>query len=109
MRRKPDIKYTKREEDLASLQQIQLALLDNAVKVLKCDGKLVYSTCTVDRQENEGTVKAFLTQHPEMQSVTLENLPKQLEAKQQDGMLQVFPQDIGSDGFFVAAFVKKGE
>ena len=108
MRRKPDIKYTKREEDLESLQTIQLAILDNAVQLLKQGGRLVYSTCTVDRRENEGTVKAFLAAHPEMESERLENLPAQLEAKQQDGMLQVFPQDIGSDGFFVAAFVKKG-
>ena len=109
MRRKPDIKYTKREEDLTSLQAIQLDILDNAVKLLKVGGKLVYSTCTVDREENEGTVKAFLAKHPEMESVRLEHLPQQLDANQQDGMLQVFPQDIGSDGFFVAAFVKKGE
>ena len=108
MRRKPDIKYTKREEDLESLQTIQLAILDNAVQLLKTDGRLVYSTCTVDRRENEGTVQAFLQAHPEMQPIALENLPTQLDAKQQDGMLQVFPQDIGSDGFFVAAFVKKG-
>lgn len=107
MRRKPDIKYTKREEDLESLQTIQLSILNNAVQLLKQDGRLVYSTCTVDRSENEGTVQAFLKEHPEMNLVPIENLPTQLEAKQQDGMLQVFPQDIGSDGFFVAAFVKK--
>ena len=107
MRRKPDIKYTKREEDLQSLQAIQLNILKNAVQLLKVGGKLVYSTCTVDKEENEGTVKAFLANHPEMEAVTLENLPEQLMTKQQDGMLQVFPQDIGSDGFFVAAFIKK--
>ena len=109
MRRKPDIKYTKREEDLQSLQTIQLNILKNAVQLLKVGGKLVYSTCTVDKEENEGTVKAFLANHPKMEAVTLENLPEQLMTKQQDGMLQVFPQDIGSDGFFVAAFIKKGE
>lgn len=107
MRRKPDIKYTKREEDLMSLQTIQLAILNNAVQLLKPGGRLVYSTCTVDKSENEGTVKAFLAEHPIMEAVALENLPKQLKDQQQDGMLQVFPQDIGSDGFFVAAFVKK--
>lgn len=107
MRRKPDIKYTKREEDLASLQTIQLAILNNAVQLLKPGGRLVYSTCTVDKSENEGTVKAFLAEHPNMEAVALENLPKHLDNQQQDGMLQVFPQDIGSDGFFVAAFVKK--
>ena len=109
MRRKPDIKYTKREEDLESLQTIQLAILDNAAQVLKAGGRLVYSTCTVDKQENEGTVEAFLSQHPEMESESLTNLPEKLLAKQNNGMLQVFPQDFGSDGFFVAAFRKKGE
>ena len=109
MRRKPDIKYTKREEDLESLQTIQLAILDNAAQVLKAGGRLVYSTCTVDKQENEGTVKLFLDQHPEMESESLTNLPEKLLAKQNNGMLQVFPQDFGSDGFFVAAFRKKGE
>lgn len=109
MRRKPDIKYTKREEDLENLQKIQLALLEAATKVLKTDGKLVYSTCTVDLQENEGTVHAFLTAHPEMEAIQLESLPTKLAEKQANGMLQVFPQDFGSDGFFVAAFRKKGE
>ena len=109
MRRKPDIKYTKREEDLESLQTIQLAILDNAAQVLKAGGRLVYSTCTVDKRENEGTVKLFLDQHPEMESESLTNLPEKLLAKQNNGMLQVFPQDFGSDGFFVAAFRKKGE
>ncbi len=109
MRRKPDIKYTKREEDLESLQTIQLAILDNAVQVLKPGGRLVYSTCTVDKRENEGTVEAFVATHPEMEREELGNLPEKLLAKQNNGMLQVFPHDFGSDGFFVAAFRKKGE
>lgn len=106
MRRKPDIKYTKREEDLSRLHEIQLQLLDNAVKVLKKGGRLVYSTCTINKEENEETVQAFLASHPEMEAVPLENLPKELLEKSQGGMLQVFPQDFGSDGFFVAAFRK---
>ncbi|WP_413365417.1 16S rRNA (cytosine(967)-C(5))-methyltransferase RsmB [Lysinibacillus sp. 3P01SB] len=109
MRRKPDIKYTKREEDLESLQAIQLAILANAVQVLKPGGRLVYSTCTVDKRENEGTVEAFISTHPEMEREEITNLPEKLLAKQNNGMLQVFPQDFGSDGFFVAAFRKKGE
>ncbi len=44
-----------------------------------------------------------------MESESLTNLPEKLLAKQNNGMLQVFPQDFGSDGFFVAAFRKKGE
>ena len=44
-----------------------------------------------------------------MEAEQLENLPTKLSEKQSNGMLQVFPQDFGSDGFFVAAFRKKGE
>lgn len=107
MRRKPDIKYTKREEDLESLQAIQLSLLKAATRLLKPGGLLIYSTCTVDKTENEGTVAQFLQDVKKMQSTPLQNLPAALNAKQQDGMLQVFPQDFGSDGFFVAAFRKQ--
>ena len=107
MRRKPDIKYTKREEDLESLQAIQLSLLKAATRLLKPGGLLIYSTCTVDKTENEGTVAQFLQDVKKMQSTPLQNLPAALDAKQKDGMLQVFPQDFGSDGFFVAAFRKQ--
>lgn len=107
MRRKPDIKYTKRSDDFDRLHEIQLELLSNAVKLLKPGGKLVYSTCTVMPKENEGTVQALLSSHPEMKLVPIEHLPKQLLEKQQEGMLQVFPQDFGSDGFFVAVLEKQ--
>lgn len=107
MRRKPDIKYTKRLEDFANLQAIQLGILANAVELLKPNGRLVYSTCTIDKEENEGTVQAFLAAHPIMEAILLENLPQQLAEVQDNGMLQVFPQHMDSDGFFVAAFRKK--
>lgn len=106
IRRKPDIKYTKREEDINLLHEIQLELLKNAVPLLKPGGRLVYSTCTVSKKENEGTVEAFLSSHPEMKLVPIQHLPKPLLEKQQGGMLQIFPQDFGSDGFFVAYFEK---
>lgn len=107
MRRKPDIKYTKREEDFHSLHDIQLELLHSAATVLKKGGRLVYSTCTVNKEENEKTVEVFLASHPDFELIPIEHLPHQLVEKQQGGMLQVFPQDFGSDGFFVAAFRKK--
>ena len=76
MKRKPDIKYTKNEKDFASLKPIQLKLLDEAYKLLKRDGLLVYSTCTVDRDENEGTAKLFLEAHPDMELQLFQTLLK---------------------------------
>lgn len=90
MRRKPDIKYTKREEDFDRLHEIQLELLDNAEKLLKPGGRLVYSTCTVSKKENEGTVEAFLASHPEMKLVPINHLPKQLLEAQHEGIFASF-------------------
>ncbi len=103
IRRKPDLKYAKTEKDLENLQGIQLAILDAAVPLLKENGVLVYSTCTVDKEENEGTVRAFLTNHPEFEPVPLENIL----IKPDNTMLQLFPDDFGGDGFFISKFRKK--
>lgn len=108
IRRKPDIKYTKTEEDFASLHKIQVDLLDAAYELLKPQGKMVYSTCTIDKMENNGTVEAFLAKHPDMQLAPVENAPEAAVGLREEGMMQVFPQQFNSDGFFVASFVKKG-
>lgn len=105
IKRKPDIKYTKKEEDFARLQEIQLELLDQAARLLKTDGIMVYSTCTVDSMENRGTAERFLKDHPEMEKIEV-SLPKELGLKN-TGFVQVFPQDFGGDGFFISAFRKK--
>jgi 16S rRNA (cytosine967-C5)-methyltransferase len=108
IRRKPDIKYTKKEEDFASLQTIQLRLLDEASKLIKPDGLIVYSTCTIDETENNGTVQAFLANHPEMVLDELNVLPNAYHHLITQGTIHIFPQDFNSDGFFVAAFKKIG-
>ncbi|MFP8781773.1 16S rRNA (cytosine(967)-C(5))-methyltransferase RsmB [Planococcus plakortidis] len=104
IKRKPDIKYTKTPDDFGRLQTIQLALLDEAVKLLKPGGILVYSTCTVDTEENRGTAEKFMNTHPQMEQIPAE-LPAAFKSKGK-GFVQVFPQDFGSDGFFIASFRK---
>lgn len=106
IRRKPDIKYTKKEEDFASLQTIQLRLLDEAAKLIKPNGLIVYSTCTIDETENRGTVQAFLENHQEMVLDELSDLPNTFHHLISNGLIHIFPQDFNSDGFFVAAFKK---
>jgi 16S rRNA (cytosine967-C5)-methyltransferase len=104
IKRKPDIKYTKTPDDFGRLQTIQLALLDEAAKLLKPGGVMVYSTCTVDNEENRGTAERFMKAHPEMEQIP-SALPPAFKSKGQ-GFVQVFPQDFGSDGFFIASFRK---
>src|SRR5699024_751082 len=57
IRSKPDIKYNKRPEDIEKLKEIQFDILNEVAPLLKKDGKIVYSTCTVDKTENEGVVE----------------------------------------------------
>lgn len=109
MRRKPDMKYTKKEQDLYQLSTIQLNLLDSVSPLVKKGGILVYSTCTVDKEENENTVFKFLQEHPEFEvDVTLkERMPEAIQPLVTEGLLQILPQDFGSDGFFIACLRKK--
>ena len=60
VRRKPDIKYTKTENDLLQLQKIQKTLLESVAPLLKKDGILIYSTCTIDPVENQNVIEEFL-------------------------------------------------
>ncbi|PPA72101.1 16S rRNA (cytosine(967)-C(5))-methyltransferase RsmB [Jeotgalibacillus proteolyticus] len=106
LRRKPDIKYAKKEQDLHSLAAIQISLLESAARMLKPGGTLVYSTCTVDHAENNQTVKHFLKENNQMKLAPLSALPEPVQPLAED-VLQVFPQDFGGDGFFIACFKKE--
>lgn len=107
LKKKPDIKYTKTLEDIYSLMNVQQEILHETSKLLKKDGILVYSTCTVDYDENILTVKKFLDEHPEFEPHPL-SLPETMESIVEKGshMIQIFPQDFGGDGFFIAALKK---
>ncbi|MFK9092375.1 16S rRNA (cytosine(967)-C(5))-methyltransferase RsmB [Bacillus salipaludis] len=109
MRRKPDMKYTKVEQDLERLSSIQQNLLESVAPLLKKGGILVYSTCTVDKEENELTVKKFLENNPEFEGdFSFKNrMPEAVQPLITGYELQIFPQDFGSDGFYIAVLRKK--
>ncbi|WP_079508386.1 16S rRNA (cytosine(967)-C(5))-methyltransferase RsmB [Mesobacillus jeotgali] len=111
MRRKPDMKYTKKEQDLSQLQSIQLSLLKSVAPLLKAGGTLVYSTCTVDREENQEVIKEFLREHPEFSGDTTlaERMPEAIRPLIHGFDVQILPQDFGSDGFYIACLRKKVE
>ena len=104
IRRKPEIRYTKTLHDLSKLREIQLDILDHVSTLLSRDGELVYSTCTITREEDEDVVKAFLKSHTQfkLQPFTA----GKLEATK--GMLKILPDSYGSDGFFIAKFKMRG-
>lgn len=109
IRSKPDIKYNKRVEDIYKLHEVQISILEHVAPLLKKGGKLVYSTCTVDKQENEAVVQAFLkanknfTVDESFKKEISELLPNQDCTK---FGLQLFPQTIQSDGFFMTRLIK---
>lgn len=109
MRRKPDLKYTKTEEDVYKLKQVQQDLLKSVAPLLKKGGILVYSTCTVDREENHEVVESFLKGNNlfEGDATLKDRMPEAVKPLVDDFMLQILPQDFGSDGFYIACLRKK--
>lgn len=109
IRRKPDIKLGKQPEDSERLSHIQLAILREVAPLLKRGGRLVYSTCTIEKTENENVVQQFLQSHPEFEWDTSmkERLPKALEPYTHDGHVQILPHYFATDGFYIACLRKK--
>ncbi|KAB2337458.1 16S rRNA (cytosine(967)-C(5))-methyltransferase RsmB [Cytobacillus depressus] len=109
MRRKPDMKYTKKEEDINHLANVQRNLLQAVAPLLKKGGNLVYSTCTVDMEENQHVVSSFLKENADFEGDFLmkERMPEAIRPLITGFQLQILPQDFGSDGFFIACLRKK--
>jgi 16S rRNA (cytosine967-C5)-methyltransferase len=108
VKKKPDIKYNKTYDDIESLVKIQRDILTASAAYVKKGGYLVYSTCTVSSLENEENVKWFLNNF-DFESVDISNLlPSGLTCDTaKDGYVQILPGDFGTDGFFIAKFVRK--
>jgi 16S rRNA (cytosine967-C5)-methyltransferase len=108
LRKNPDLKWRKGEEDIRRLSGLQLAILTHLSGHVKSGGVLVYSTCTVFREENEEVVENFLKGYPEFQLDPIANiLPEICDPLIKGGYLKTFPPRDGMDGFFVARLVKK--
>lgn len=108
MSKKSDIKYKASPDGIKELVNLQREILSVVSDYVKTGGTLIYSTCTVNKQENDENVKWILDNLP-FEAVSLkERLPKNLDYKTlKDGYVQIFPGEYGMDGFFVAAFLKK--
>ena len=105
IRKKPDIRY-KDPAPLAGLPQVQRAILDNACRYVRPGGVLLYSTCTVLRRENEEVAAAFLEGHPDYKAEPF-TLPGPAGTAE-DGMITLWPQVHGTDGFFICKLRKDG-
>ena len=106
IRKKPEIRY-KDPADLAGLPRVQLAILNNVSRYVRPGGALLYATCTLLEAENEAVARAFLDGHPDYRPESF-SLPGPL-GNVEGGQCTLWPQRLGSDGFFLAKFRRGGE
>lgn len=109
IRRRPEIKWNRKEDDIEKIKEMQYIILRNASKYLKPGGILIYSTCTIEREENINMIRNFITENNEFQLVGFDHL---LESKKnietaEKGYIELFPHIHGTDGFFIAKLLKK--
>lgn len=92
IRKKPDIKWTRQPEDFEELMSVQEKILDTCSEYLKSGGRMVYSTCTVLKRENEEQIERFLLTHSDFMLVE---------------QTKLFPNVNETDGFYIAVLEKK--
>ncbi len=105
LRRKPEIRQHPKE-DGAALAKLQRELLEINSRYVKPGGTLIYSTCTLSKQENQDNANWFLQSHPEFAPLPLPEELGQLGLLE-GNMLTIFPHRGDGDGFFIARMVRK--
>lgn len=105
IRKRADIKLKKNESDIKSLQQLQRKILTIACEYVKLNGVLVYSTCTISKEENEDNINWFVQNFPfELEDIS-HLLPSGLDGTK--GYIQLYPNVHNTDGFFIARMIRK--
>ncbi len=112
IKRKPDIKWQKSEKDIQEIVDLQFKILENISRYLKPGGFLVYSTCSILKEENEEQIEKFLEKHSEYERVsideinTLGNIEDIKKKFTKNGYFKIEP-DESKDGFFIEKLRKK--
>jgi 16S rRNA (cytosine967-C5)-methyltransferase len=108
LRRDPDIKWRRREEDLGALAAAQLDMLGNAAAAVAPGGRLIYATCSSEPEENESVAEAFLARSPEFSpwALTAVNTSVPPEVINERGHLRTYPHIHGLEAFFGAVFAR---
>ena len=108
LRRDPDIKWRRREDDLRTLAAAQLAMLGNAAAAVAPGGRLIYATCSSEPEENESVVEAFLARWPEFFTCAPATVNTSLPSAviNEQGHLCTYPHVHGLEAFFGAVFTR---
>lgn len=105
IRRKPEIKWNKNKDDLKSLIKIQREIMKNSWQYLKSGGVMVYSTCTLNKEENEENIRWFLKSYEDAKLDTVFIGKGENIEYTEDGMVTILPNK-NMDGFFIAKLKK---
>lgn len=100
MGKKPDIRY-KEKDEIEGLREIQQKIIQRSSAYLKQSGVMVYSTCTLNKRENEGVAERFLAENPSFSAMDFEVSLYGKKYKSQNGMLTLLPNVHKTDGFFI--------
>jgi 16S rRNA (cytosine967-C5)-methyltransferase len=109
LRRDPDIKWRRQEDELRTLAAGQLEMLRHAAAAVAPGGRLIYATCSSEREENESVADAFLAGASEFSPVDLAAAaPVPAVVINERGHLRTYPHVHGLEAFFGAVFVRRG-
>lgn len=104
IRRNPEIASRISLDEIRTSALRQSRILDSASLMVRSGGRLIYSTCSLEKEENEEVCESFLSRHSGFEKISLTEREGVVLS---DGFLRTFPNLHGTDGFFVAAFLKK--
>ena len=104
LRRNPEIRYRLRPEDHDALSAQQLKMLSNSAELVRLGGRLVYSTCSIEVEENEDVIQQFLSHHEDFARIYID-APDGLRTE--SGDLRTWPHRQNTDGFFITALERK--
>lgn len=108
LRSRADLRWRREETDILETAELQLKMLDRAASTVRTGGSLVYSTCTLEPEENEQVVETFLTNNPGFETedlvLPLDFFPFTDEGRvtARQGTLTTFPPQYHIDGMFIA-------
>ena len=105
LKRKPDIKWKRKKEDIEEITNIQRNILDTCSKYVKPKGEIVYSTCSIFYEENEKIIEEFLQKNKDFEYANIE-LDVYKEQMTKKGKIQLY-QGKENDGFFICKLQKK--
>lgn len=107
LRRRPEARWTKSEDDIAALAQLQRELLGAALTAVRPGGVVIYSTCSPDQRETRDVVDATLTQHPDVEELPAADLVPGMENTGEYPSVQMWPHRHGTDAMFFAVLRRK--